>query len=198
MSYSSSTDFLALLRLVSGSVRMERMPGLDFLVSALARAGLFKLAVQATAPTTNQSTTVWFKPATPAWASEGILFLWNSTTGLYEPATPVLWSTLLAPASSGATPVVQDVSVAGPVTINTNTTILRVLNVGAPVTLTLPLSSTKIGGVLVTDWANLAGTNNITINRSGGDVFPNSATSEVLAGDGASILFRPLPGGYAI
>lgn len=197
MSYSPSTDFLALLRLVSGVTRMERMPGLDFLVPALARAGLFQLAVQATAPTVDQATTAWFKPAVPSWATEGTLFLWNAATGTYEIATPSLWAILI---SGSTTPlVVQDVTNAGPVAINSDTGIVRVQNVGAPVTLVLPLSSTKIGSVLISDWANHAGANNITVQLSGGDVFPLGAvTPQIIAGDGGSILLRPVPGGYIL
>lgn len=198
MSYTPATDLLALLRQTAGGMRAVRTPGLDYVVAALARAGLFTLYVGQTAPIANQATTVWFLPAPQSWASEGTVFLWNPTAGQYQVATPVLWSTLLAPANSGATPIVQDVTTAGPVLIATSTTIVRVQNVGAPVSLTLPAAVTKIGAVLISDWANLAGTNNITVTRSGGDVFPNGATVETIAGDGGSLLFRPVPGGYAL
>jgi hypothetical protein len=39
MSYNPATDFIGLLRLVGSAVRSERMPGLDYVVAALARAG---------------------------------------------------------------------------------------------------------------------------------------------------------------
>lgn len=97
MSYSATTDFLGLLRQSGNSVSMERMPGLDYIVSAMARAGLFTLSVGQTAPTSNQATTVWLKPSLPSWVAEGAVFLWNASTGAYEPATPALWSFLLAP-----------------------------------------------------------------------------------------------------
>lgn len=195
MSYGQTTDFLALLRLTSGGVRTERMPGLDWMVAALARAGLISLSVSQSPPIANQTATAWFKPAVPSWVSEGILFLWNVSTGQYEVATPALWSQFFAIASSG---IVQDVTVVGPTAIALNTTILRVQNVGAPVGLTMPLSANKLGAVLVSDWANLAGTNNITISRSGADVFPNGATTWTIGGDSGSVFFRPVPGGYAI
>lgn len=195
MSYSATTDFLALLRQTSGGVRTERMPGLDYVVLALARAGIITLSVSQTAPATNQSTTAWFKPAVPSWNAEGALYLWNVVTAQYELATPALWSAFLFVTSSN---IVQDVAVAGPAVIAANTTILRVMNVGAPVALTMPLSTIKQGAVLVSDWANLAGTNNITITRSGADVFPNGATTWTIGGDGGSVFFRPVPGGYAI
>lgn len=195
MSYSSATDFLALLRLLPGGVRTERMPGLDYVVSALARAGLITLFVGQTAPTTNQAATAWFKPAIPSWLTEGTLFLWNPATLQYEVATPALWAAIFAALISTVT---QDVTTAGPVNILANATVVRVLNVGAPVALVLPLASIKTGGVLVVDWANLAGTNNITIARTAPDVFPNGGTSWTIAGDGGSLFFRPVPGGYAL
>lgn len=195
MSYNSTTDFLALLRLTSGGVRTERMPGLDWFVVALARAGFFGLSVSATPPTTNQTVTAWFKPASPSWAFEGALFLWDAALGNYAPATPALWSNIFAAVT---VPVVQDVTVAGPTNIATNATIVRVMNVGAPVSLVMPLSANKSGNVLVSDWANLAGANNISIARSGADVFPNGATSWTIAGDGGSLFFRPVQGGYVL
>lgn len=196
MSYSPLTDFIALLRQTSGGVRTERMPGLDYVVAALARAGVITLSVSATAPIANQAATAWFKPAVPSWTKEGVLFLWNVATGQYEAATPALWSSLfLATATQG---VVQDVAAPGPVNVQTSSTIVRVQNVGAPVTLVMPLSANKVGGVLISDWANLAGANNITINRSGGDVFPGAGTTLTIAADGGSVFLRPVPGGYAL
>lgn len=196
MSYAPTTDFLALLRQVGAGVRAERMPGLDWLVVALARAGLFQLAVSQVAPVLNQSTTVWFKPAVPSSFAEGILFLWNPVTAQYEVATPALWSSLFA--AVPAPTVVQDVTTVGPVNVQPNAAIVRVMNVGAPVTLVMPLAANKLGGVLVTDWANLAGTNNITIQRTVADVFPNGLTALTIAGDGGSFFLRPVTGGYAL
>lgn len=194
MSYTAATDLLALLRSTSGGLRTLSMPGLDFMVSAFARAGLINLVVGQTAPIVNQAGTAWFKPATPAWASEGVLYLWNGSTAEYEPATPALWASLL----SAAPAIVQDVAVAGPVAISTTATIVRVQNVGAAVALTLPLSSTKAGPVLISDWNNHAGAHNITIGLTGADVLPNGGLTEVIAADGASLLFRPVPGGYVV
>lgn len=195
MSYAQTTDFLALLRQTSGGVRTERMPGLDWFVAALARAGFITLSIGQTQPIVNQTTTAWFKPAIPSWSAEGALFIWNIGTAQYEPATPALWSAFLFITSSG---VLQDVAVAGPTAIAVNTTILRVMNVGAPVALTMPLAANKLGAVLVSDWANLAGANPITITRSGADVFPNGATTWTIGGDGGSVFLRPVPGGYAL
>lgn len=100
MSYDPASDFLGLLRLTAGGVRSERMPGLDYVVSALARAGLFTLSVGQTAPTVNQATTVWFQPAIPSWLAEGVLYIWNPVTQRYEVATPALWQTIFAAGSS--------------------------------------------------------------------------------------------------
>lgn len=96
MAYNPITDFPALLRVTGGGERFERMPGLDFVVLALARAGMITLSVSQTAPTVNKATTAWFLPASPSWTAEGVLFLWNGTTEAYEVATPALWTALLA------------------------------------------------------------------------------------------------------
>jgi hypothetical protein len=101
MSYNPATDFLGLLRTTSGGVRSEQMPGLDYVVAALARAGLISLVVGQTAPTTNQATTAWFKPLLPSWTGEGTLFLWNAGASAYQAATPALWAALLVPLVSG-------------------------------------------------------------------------------------------------
>lgn len=97
MSYNPTTDFLALLRQAAGGVAFAEVPGLDFTVAALARAGLINLSVGQTPPLVNQSTTAWFKPALPSWTAEGVLFLWNAATASYAPATPALWVTMLSP-----------------------------------------------------------------------------------------------------
>jgi microcystin-dependent protein len=119
MAYDFTTDFLALLRSTGGGVRTERMPGLDYVISALGRSALFAVSVGQVAPTVNQATTVWFKPAIPSWSAEGVIFLWNPTVPAYQVATPALWSLLLsggAPSGSiplmDATPGVVGVSLA--------------------------------------------------------------------------------------
>lgn len=195
MSYAPTTDFLAMLRETSGGVRMERMPGLDYVVVALARAGMITLSVSATAPLASQITTAWFAPAIPSTSAEGTLFLWNAGTLEYEPATPALWAAIFTATS---VPVIQDVAVAGPVNVQTNADVVRVQNVGALVTLVMPLSANMAGPVLISDWANHAGANNILVNLSGTDVFPNGAATRRIAGDGGSIFLRPVPGGFAL
>lgn len=98
--YNPATDFIGLLRLVGSAVRSERMPGLDYVVAALARAGMFALSVGQTAPTTNQPSTFWFQPAIPSWTAEGTLYIWNPVAAAYQPATPALWQAFLSPAGS--------------------------------------------------------------------------------------------------
>lgn len=93
MSYSPTTDFLALARLSASGVALARAPGLDIVMAALARAGLFALFEGQTAPTVNQATTVWLKPAQPSWSAEATFYLWNGSA--YVLATPALWSTFL-------------------------------------------------------------------------------------------------------
>jgi hypothetical protein len=100
MSYNSATDFIGLLRLVGSGVRSERMPGLDYVVAALARAGMFALSVGQTAPTANQPSTFWFQPAILSWSAEGTLYIWNPVAGAYQVATPALWQAFLS--SSGS------------------------------------------------------------------------------------------------
>lgn len=195
MSYNPLTDFLALLRQTGAGVRTERMPGLDYIIAALARAGQFAVVVGQTAPTSNQQTTVWLKPGGLSANAESVVYLFNTGTGVYEIATPALWAILIP---GIVTQVTQDVNAAGPVAVLPSANVVRVLNVGAPVTLVMPAANTKVGGVLISDWANLAGTNNITIQRTGLDVFPNGATSLTIAGDGGSLFLRPVVGGYVI
>ena len=136
MSYAPTTDFLGLLRLTSNGVRSERVPGLDFAVSALARAGLINLSVSQTAPAVNQQTTAWFQPAVPTWTAEGVLYLWNLLTARYEVATPALWAAFLAPSATKY--VFQSVNSGVGVALP-GTTLLAVQRVGpATTSITLP------------------------------------------------------------
>src|ERR1700730_5429546 len=100
MSYNPSTDFIGLLRLVGSGVRSERMPGLDYVVAALAPAGVLNLSVGRAEPPTSQVNTAWLRTAIPSWTAEGTLWLWSSVSGSYQPATPALWIALLAAGAS--------------------------------------------------------------------------------------------------
>lgn len=140
MSYAPTTDFLALLRNTSGGARLESMPGLDYVVAAMARMNLFRVWVAASAPLTNQSSTVWLSPAQPSWSAEGIVMLWNGLTLQFEPATPALWFALLS--QSSAPYIFQSVTT-GTDIIASNTTLLAIQRAAPSSTLlTLP----SIGG----------------------------------------------------
>jgi len=91
MSYQPSTDFIGLWRHVIGGVEKATMPGLDWWVAAMGRAGLINLHVSAMPPITNQETTAWFLPASPSYSAEGALYLWDKEVGSYRPATPELF-----------------------------------------------------------------------------------------------------------
>jgi hypothetical protein len=113
MSYNPATDFLGLWRNIAGQVSKLEMPGLDYVVAALARAGLFTLSVSATAPVANQSTTAWLQAAVPTWSAEGVLQLWNPALAAYAPATAALFLDLLQ-ASAGQNGTSWWTSVGGP------------------------------------------------------------------------------------
>jgi hypothetical protein len=87
MSYNPATDFVALWRNIAGVVSKVEMPGLDYVIAAMARAGLFVLSVSATAPVANQATTAWLQAAVPSNSAEGVLRLWDKVTTSYLPAT---------------------------------------------------------------------------------------------------------------
>lgn len=91
MVYDPTKDFLGLWRNVAGNVSKLEMPGLDYVVSALARAGVVTVSVSATAPVANQATTAWLKAAVPSYSAEGALFLWDKLTTTYLAATPTLF-----------------------------------------------------------------------------------------------------------
>lgn len=136
MSYNPITDFAALLRLLAdGTVSQERMPGLDYVLAALARAGLFRLSVGQSPPTADQQNTVWLKPSLPSWVAEGVVFLWDASAGAYVVATPALWSAMLAPSGYSF----QSVAV-GAAVVNVGTTLLAVQR-AAPAATALVLPS---------------------------------------------------------
>lgn len=99
MSYNPALDFVALWRLAGGQVSKVEMPGLDFVVAAMARAGLITLAVSATAPVVLQSTTAWLQAAVPSSSAEGVMRLWDPVTTAYVAATPALLFKMLQTAA---------------------------------------------------------------------------------------------------
>jgi hypothetical protein len=161
MSYTPTTDFLALLRTTSNGQSLAEMPGLDFVVAALARAGQFTIYTGQTQPTTNQTTTVWIKPAQPSWTAEGTVYLWSSAAGAFQPATPALWTTLLSPASAQ---VFQSTSLAAD-TVDLGVTLFAVERIN-PVTtaITLPPLASRGGAPLhVVDWSSNVANHQITL-----------------------------------
>lgn len=185
MSYDPTVDFLGLSRLVSGAVRAERMPGLDYTVAALARAGLISLSVGQTAPIVNQPTTAWFRPSVPSWVAEGTLFLWDPTLLAYALATPALWTALLAPGAylfqSVTTPTAA---------VASNVTLLGIQRASPATTgITLPPVATRAGRALqVVDWSSAVVGHAVTLTPFGAETimrlpaFNLFSTADQLAG----------------
>jgi len=93
--YDPATDFLALWRNNGTDVSKMEMPGLDYVVAALSRAGIINLSVSATAPVVNQAVTAWLQAAVPSYSAEGVLHLWDPVASAYAPATPALFMYML-------------------------------------------------------------------------------------------------------
>lgn len=92
MAFLSSSDFVALIRKVGVSQpALERMPPIDFVTKIMAEMGLISVYVGASAPTLNQTTTLWLRPATPSYFGNGTLFAWDGATSQYLPITPALF-----------------------------------------------------------------------------------------------------------
>lgn len=100
MVYNPATDFLALWRNSGGQASKVEMPGLDYVVAAMSRAGLITLAVSAIAPVVSQSTTAWLQAATPSNSAEGVMRLWDSVAATYVAATPALLFKMLQTAAA--------------------------------------------------------------------------------------------------
>lgn len=113
MVFNPATDFLGLWRNIAGNVSKLEMPGLDYVVAALGRAGVITVTVSATAPVANQATTAWLKAAVPSYSAEGALFLWDKVTTAYLAATPALFLQLLE-ASAGENGAAWWTSAGGP------------------------------------------------------------------------------------
>lgn len=91
MTYNPATDLLGLWRNIAGNVSKLEVPGLDYVLSALARAGIISVSVSATAPVANQPVTAWLKTAVPSYSGEGQFFLWDKISATYLAATPGLF-----------------------------------------------------------------------------------------------------------
>lgn len=113
MTYNPATDFLAVWRNIAGTVTKLEMPGLDYVVAALARAGIITLSVSATAPVVSQPTTAWLQAAAPSYSAEGVLHLWDPIATAYALATPALFFEMLQ-AGTGQNGVSWWTSTGGP------------------------------------------------------------------------------------
>lgn len=186
MSYNPVTDFLALARLASGAVSFGKMPGMDFVVSAMARAGLFKLYVGQSAPLADQATTVWLKPSVPAWVAEGTVWLWNADTADYELATPALWAQILNPAGGARFQFSQSPAVV----ISNSTTLFAVgRNNPAATAVQLPSVYNRGGKALqIVDWSTHVAAHQIALTPVNGEtvmqrnVFNLVSTADQLSG----------------
>ncbi len=111
--FNPVTDFLGLWRSTGPNVVKLEMPGLDYVIEALARAGIVTVTVSATAPVANQSTTAWLKAAVPSYSAEGVFYLWDKISTQYLPATSALFLQLLE-ASAGENGVSWWTTTGGP------------------------------------------------------------------------------------
>lgn len=184
MSYSPITDFLSLLRRTPRGDRLAQMPGLDYVIAAMARMQMFTLWTGATAPLTSQASTVWLKPAQPSWSAEGGVFLWNGVTDQFEPATPALWYALL---SISFAPYVFQLVTAAAAQVQQNAT-MAVINRASPAatTLTLPVIGQRTGRALqIADMSTaIGGEHDITLQPNVADVgatIMRAATWEIVS-----------------
>jgi hypothetical protein len=165
MSYTPTTDFLALLRQVGTEVEFARMPGLDYVLAAMARAGLFTLSVGQNEPTVNQASTVWLRPAQPSWTAEGGAFLWNASTEAYELATPLSWAALL----SGSPYLFQSAPSPSNIVGDSVSLVAVERTVPGATSLMLPTVLSRFGKPLqVVDWSTGVVSHAISLLPSGG------------------------------
>lgn len=106
----------------------------------------------------------------------------------------------LATLINNPTTTIQVVTAAGDIAVDANVQLL-VLNRTtdqSPSNIILPPSSSKVGPVKIVDFKGNSGTYPHTISLQGSDEFQAGLTSWTLGGDGASVVFHPIPGtGYA-
>jgi hypothetical protein len=196
MAYNPLTDFLGLMRAGAGGAVLERMPGLDFVVAALVRAGLFTVFVGQSPPLSNQATTVWFQPSVPSWVAEGKVWLWNSRTVEYELATPALWNALLAPSGSGYS--FQEVA-AGAGVILPGTTLLAVVRTAPAATaLLLPSLAAQFATgqkLQIVDYSTAVTNHVMTLTTPDGTKIMQLPSWQLLstADQSAGIMLQPSP-----
>lgn len=180
MAYDPTTDFLSLLRNVGGAATFAKMPGLDYVVAAMARAGMFRLWTGQTPPTADQASTVWLQPSLPSWVAEGTVWLWNAAVGAYALATPALWNALLAPGGYSF----QSAAAASNV-VNAGTSILAIQRAAPGATaLTLPdLAAQFLSGraLKIVDWSSAVANHTITLTTPDGSTIMRQASWNLLS-----------------
>lgn len=179
MAYDPTTDFFGLVRQSGLTAEFARAPGLDMVVAALARAKLFNLSVGQSAPTVNQDSTVWLKPAEPSWTAEGVVYLWDASTGGYVIATPELWTALFVATATGS---FQSVTGAA-ASILPATTLLAIERNGPTATaLALPSVTTRENTPLqFVDWSELFGDHTITFAADGAETVMKRPTFQAVS-----------------
>ena len=91
MVYQPGTDFVAMWRNQTNGAARAEMPALDLVIRTLHRAGMINVFFNNAQPTTNQATTIWFRPAIPTYSGEGTVYLWDRNAFAYKFATPKLF-----------------------------------------------------------------------------------------------------------
>jgi hypothetical protein len=125
-------------------------------------------------------------------SANSLVAIYNKATGIWNVTT--LGTIVSASQTSQIITGVPDVNVAA-----TDGLIVMNRTIGAASNVNLPLASTKIGKVKVSDFKADSGTNIITVNTTGADKFPGGGTTWQIAANGASVVFDPIPGiGYAV
>lgn len=125
-------------------------------------------------------------------AGQKLFAVYDRTTGIWN---QVSFASLI---SAGQT---YQIITTGDCTVQpTDGLIIINKTVGAATAVTLPASALKVGKVKVVDFKGDASTNNITVTPDGSETFNGAATSWVISGDGASVVFDPIPSGlgYAV
>lgn len=196
MPYNPATDFIALLTQTAEGIALERMPGLDYVLAAMARAGMFQLSTGQTAPTVNQAGTAWLRTSAPSWVAEGVVFLWNSATQEYEAATPALWSALLSPSVNNYS--FQSAGSAA-VTVLSGTSLLAIeRNAPASTALLLPNLAAQFATgrkLQVIDFSSAVSNHVITLTTPDGATIMQEASWELLstAAQLAGVTLQPSP-----
>lgn len=188
MAYNPLTDFLALIRNGSGGAAVCEIPGLDYVISAMARAGMFRLSVSQTAPIVNQPTTVWLKSSLPSWVAEGNVFLWNAATLAYEPATPALWEALFVASAAGANTFQSTAVAVGIVAVSTTLFAIQRTNPAATAIALPPVADFAARALQIVDWSIGVVNHAITLTPDGAETimqlgaFGLFSTADQLAG----------------